>query len=167
MIYQLIKTVHIVSVISFVGGLLVLAVLIKASNLAVLRTVRRWDRMLTLPALGLVWATGLTIAMQGQWFGNGWLAIKLIAVLGLSGLHGALSGALRRIEAGNAASVPEVLRHAGIATISAVSAISFLVMLKPAMPDFRITATQRTMQESFEVDAKKHRRNPAPKNEKG
>lgn len=137
MIYQIIKAIHVASVMSFIGGMLILAVAAKANNLVVLRTVRRWDRCVTLPALGLVWITGLTIAIQGQWFGNTWLTIKLITVAGLSGLHGVLAGALSRIEFESMATVPEYLRQAGVVVIAAVCVISFLVILKPAVPGFR------------------------------
>ncbi|MEC4720769.1 CopD family protein [Noviherbaspirillum sp. CPCC 100848] len=145
MIYQVIKAIHVASVMSFISGLLILAVAAKANNLVVLRTVRRWDRCFTLPALGLVWITGLTIAIQGQWFGNTWLTIKLITVAGLSGLHGVLTGALRRIEFESTATVPEFLRQAGVVVIAAITVISFLVILKPAVPSFRaFTGSQIT-----------------------
>lgn len=51
--YQIIKAIHVASVMSFIGGLLILAVAARANNLVVLRGIRRWDRSFTLPALGL------------------------------------------------------------------------------------------------------------------
>lgn len=72
------------------------------------------------------------LAMQGQWFGEVWLTIKLIVVIALSGLHGACTGTLRRIALDTAAAEPEFFRYVGVAIIAAVTVIAFLVTTKPA-----------------------------------
>ena len=130
MIYLLIKAAHITSVTTFIGGLLMLSVSIGTSNLVVQRTVRRWDRRVTFPALALVWITGLTIALQGHWFGDWWLTIKLILVAGLSGLHGVLSGTIRRMERDGMVAAPAPFRKAGAVTIATMGMIALLVMIK-------------------------------------
>lgn len=132
MTYELIKAVHIISVMAFIGGLLLLAVTAGINNSVVVHSIRRWDRRVTTPALALVWVTGTAIAMHGQWFGEIWLSLKLIAVVGLSGLHAVLTGTLRRIELDVSGAAPRPFRQAGLAIVTAISAIVFLVILKPA-----------------------------------
>ncbi len=132
MSYQLIKALHVTSVMAFIGGLLMMSIAIGIPNLTVQRAVRRWDRRVTLPALALLWASGATIAMHGGWFGDVWLTCKLLFVAGLSALHGMLSGTMRRIErdAPQAVAVPLPFRHAGAITLVATAAIVLLVMVK-------------------------------------
>jgi len=51
-------------------------------------------------AILLVWALGLTLALQGHWFRSVWLPAKLVIVLALSAWHGVQSGVLRRLAGG-------------------------------------------------------------------
>jgi uncharacterized membrane protein len=131
MIYQLIKVIHVSSVITFIGGLLMLSLSISTTNLVVHRTVRRWDRRITLPALLLVWISGLTLAMQGHWFGHTWLTAKLCVVAGLSAFHGVLAGTSRLCEREHLTTVSVYLRKSAPITIGAVIAITTLVIVKP------------------------------------
>ena len=39
---------------------------------------------------------GILLGVQGGWFASAWLGMKILLVLVLSGLHGALVGTLRR-----------------------------------------------------------------------
>jgi protoporphyrinogen IX oxidase len=132
MIYLLIKAVHVTSVLVFVGGLLMLVVLGSTPNLVGARALRRWDGWVTSPALLLMWITGLTIASQGHWFEEAWLAIKLAIVTCLSAMHGMLAGALRRSERGAEPKTTGFVRYAAPATVAAVAIVTFLVVVKPS-----------------------------------
>jgi protoporphyrinogen IX oxidase len=59
-----------------------------------LRALQRW---VTSPALVLVWVLGVSMAVKAGWFAMGWLRLKLIFVLLLSGLHGWQMLTLRRL----------------------------------------------------------------------
>jgi len=132
MIYLLLKAAHVVAVVTFVGGLLMLSVGIRIANLAVHRAVRRWDRSVTVPALALVWITGIAIALSGHWFGAAWLSVKLAVVTALSALHGMLAGTLRRMERDDLVVVPaQWLGHAAGAVVVAVGIVVGLVVIKP------------------------------------
>ncbi|AJX35841.1 CopD family protein [Burkholderia oklahomensis] len=132
MIYLLLKAAHVASITVFVGGLLVLSIGIRIPNLVVQRAVLQWDRRATLPALALVWASGVTIALLGHWFGDAWLTVKLVLVTALSALHGILAGSLRRM-ARDDANVASVWRHAGIGSgiVAAAAVVIVLVVVKP------------------------------------
>ena len=132
MIYLLLKAAHVVAVVTFVGGLLMLSVGVRIANLAVHRTVRRWDRSVTVPALALVWITGIAIALSGHWFGAAWLSVKLAVVVALSALHGMLAGTLRRMERDDLVVVPaQWLGQAAGAVVVATGIVVGLVVIKP------------------------------------
>ncbi|GLU31601.1 CopD family protein [Trinickia caryophylli] len=131
MIYLLVKVVHISSVMTFVGGLLALSVGIRVQSLPLQRALGRWDRNVTSPALGLVWATGIAMVVLGHWFGDVWLTIKFLLVTALSALHGILSGKLRRIEHDGTGAVPPAWAgKTGLPIIAAIAAIVALVVFK-------------------------------------
>ncbi|MGZ2746477.1 CopD family protein [Burkholderia stagnalis] len=132
MSYLLLKAAHVLAVITFAGGLLMLSVCVRIANLTVHRAVRRWDRAVTAPALALVWITGIALALYGHWFGNAWLAAKLVVVVGLSGLHGILAGTLRRMARDDLVVVPKPwLGQAAGAVVVATGIVVGLVVIKP------------------------------------
>lgn len=139
--YEWIKAAHVVSVLVFSGGLIGLFVVYMAigargpqetdasGNLR--NAIQKWNWFITQPALFLVWAFGIWAAFNAGWFTETWLQIKLIFVIFLSGLHGALSGKLRRME------VDAPLRKSPPSTAIAVLllasfvAIGVLAVVKP------------------------------------
>ncbi|MCA8020796.1 CopD family protein [Burkholderia metallica] len=132
MIYLWIKAVHVAAVVTFVGGLLMLAVGVRIANLAVHRAVRRWDRTVTAPALALVWIAGIALALNGHWFGAAWLSVKFVVVAALSVLHGLLAGTLRRMERDDLVVVPASwLEYAAGAVVAATAIVVGLVVIKP------------------------------------
>ena len=136
MFYLWLKAVHVVAAILFATGSLGSALLIQwlkpqvpspdTSNIAV--RLRRWNARVTTPAMLVVWALGLTLAMQGGWSSSGWLRVKFILVLALSAMHGMQSGALRRLAAGM--TMPRV-SSTHTATAALVVAILMLAVAKP------------------------------------
>ncbi|AOJ36383.1 CopD family protein [Burkholderia metallica] len=132
MIYLWIKAVHVAAVVTFVGGLLMLAVGVRIANFAVHRAVRRWDRTVTAPALALVWIAGIALALNGHWFGAAWLSVKLVVVAALSVLHGLLAGTLRRMERDDLVVVPASWpEYAAGAVVAATAIVVGLVVIKP------------------------------------
>ncbi|MBL4795228.1 MAG: CopD family protein [Pseudomonadales bacterium] len=91
--YEFIKSVHVTSVICWMGSSIVVAFLLWAGDLSrkqalILRNV------MTISVL-LVWAMGLWMAKLAGWYSEGWFQAKFALVVVLSGLHGFLSGTLR------------------------------------------------------------------------
>jgi uncharacterized integral membrane protein (TIGR00701 family) len=139
--YLWIKAFHVASVVTWIGGMLVMALMLqivqKASperstaELRLLKAVRRWDQRVTSPAMGLAWVLGVALVYFGGWHAAGWLLVKLVFVLPLSALHGLQSGYLRRL-----ADVPEqeasaMLKYSGPLTIAAIVIIAVMVVAKP------------------------------------
>ncbi|MGB6231670.1 MAG: hypothetical protein WBF53_16255 [Litorimonas sp.] len=61
-----------------------------------MKPLKAYDRAVTTPAMILALALGITLGVLGGWFSSAWLGAKILLVIGLSGLHGALTGRLRR-----------------------------------------------------------------------
>jgi putative membrane protein len=139
-LYLWLKAIHIAAAMTWTSGIVVagLAVATRPARADLAATqearwldpIRRWDRRVTLPAMLLVWALGLTMAKQAGWFSSPWLMIKLAIVATLAVLHGVLSGRLHRLDR-DAGPLPAALRHAAPATILAVAMIAILAVTKP------------------------------------
>ncbi|WP_336816789.1 CopD family protein [Burkholderia gladioli] len=132
MIYLLIKALHVASVMTFVAGTLILSMCISIDNLVVLRAMRRWNSSVTTPALTLVWITGPSIAVMGHWFGAVWLSVKLVLVVGLSILHGVLSGSLQRAQHQGRLCHSSMFRFAAPAILALALVIVGLAVMKSA-----------------------------------
>lgn len=132
-LYPWLKALHVAAAFAFVGGVLAVSVFLQAmpanSPLVapIARGVRRWDQVVTTPAMLLVWGLGLTLATAGHWFAAGWLQAKLVLVVILSGLHGVQSGRLRRV-AGGVAIQPS---YAAMLVIGGIVGIAVLAVVKP------------------------------------
>jgi uncharacterized integral membrane protein (TIGR00701 family) len=138
--YLWLKALHIVAVITWIGGMLIVAVAAVSSardqheiagRAAFLAGVRRWDRRVTTPAMLVVWMLGLALASMGHWFPQAWLVAKFAMVLLLSAVHGVLSGNLRRLSLSPQPRSPAFLRYAASMIVVAVFVIVVLVVTKP------------------------------------
>lgn len=141
MAYLLVKALHIALVLFWVAGMVVQGFVLAAAaklpgpalpqELARLRLLRKWERLLTMPAMVGALASGVYLASSAGWFGTGWLSAKLALVLLLAAVHGMQAGWLRRLveasgegnEAGRARLLPLVLVVPVL--------IVLLVMMKP------------------------------------
>lgn len=134
------KAAHLLAVVTFAGGLLLTAVVLRLQHASptprlpserrLLVAARRWDRTVTTPALALVWLLGLTMAVRAGWMGAPWLLGKLVLVAGLTVLHGTQAGVLQRLVA-EQAPPPRWTRHAVAPMLAAVATCVLLVALKP------------------------------------
>jgi uncharacterized membrane protein len=135
--YLWLKALHLAAAITFVAGVLATALLLPPGGEAWLRDrlyvvhgLRRWHNRVTTPAMLIVWALGLALALQGGWFAHRWLQAKLVLVLALSAVHGVHSGALRRL-AGGSALRPPGLWPGGLLIAVLAAGIAVLAVTKP------------------------------------
>ena len=129
--YSVLKLLHMIAAALVVIGLMVSATAVAnpppAQRLAALR---RWDRFVTGPALGLLWILGITLALEGHWFASGaWLPAKMVLALVLSGLHGMQAGGMKRLARGESA--PSFLRFSPYLVAVLVIGVVALVETKP------------------------------------
>lgn len=142
MLYLTIKVLHVVAIIVWIGGMLLVALLLASIRPAVgpfllpehrlLAILHRWDRWVTAPAMVSAWVLGLAMAELGHWFVAAWFFAKLIIVLALTGLHGIQARILRRLVGIGARRKPIVaLRFAPLGILLCVGIVVALVVLKP------------------------------------
>jgi len=105
--YLWVKAVHLIAVISWMAGMLYLPRLFiyhcdATSGSQMSETFKVMEkRLLTLiinPAMIITWVLGLWLAWQGGWLLSGWFHAKLVLALGMSGMHGYLSAAVRKFD---------------------------------------------------------------------
>jgi putative membrane protein len=103
--YPWVKALHVIAVISWMAGMLYLPRLfvyhadaqpgsVQSETFKLME--RRLLRAIINPAMVVTWAAGLWLAWHGFAFQGGWLHAKITLVVLLSGVHGYLSGAVRR-----------------------------------------------------------------------
>ena len=106
--YLWIKSLHVISIIAWMAGLLYLPRLfvyhcaaetgsVQSETFKVME--RRLLRAIMTPAMILAWITGLTLAWQAGFFANGWFHLKLTLVLVLSASHGYMARCVRTFAA--------------------------------------------------------------------
>lgn len=140
-IYLWLKTLHILSVIAWAGGMLILPyiyiLLVKQpeNKDLYLNLARLLIRRMINGAMIFAYITGgglFWVLMQNGGMTHSWLHNKITIALLLSGCHGFLSGGLRRMR--NKGAAPKSLRYyqtfAAVITLSIV-AIVILAVQKP------------------------------------
>lgn len=143
--YLWVKALHVTAVIVWMAGMVVTPLLIAwlgrpaadegaemgKGRRAALGIVRRHYLVLATPAMLITWALGLWMAVEAGWMRYPWLIGKLALVVGLSALHGVLSGQLRRLTTDAAHVAPSWTRYGTMALVICIAIISVLVILKP------------------------------------
>lgn len=108
-LYLWLKSIHVVAVIGWIGGMLGVVYLFvwhvraeqgspQAELLSALEA--RILQVLVNPAMVITWGVGLWLAWQGGWYSSAWLHAKIAIVILLSGLHGWVVRAARTFTAG-------------------------------------------------------------------
>jgi protoporphyrinogen IX oxidase len=140
MTYGIVKSLHIISVIAWMAGLLYLPRLfVYHSRLPTgsdaketfVAMERRLLKAIMLPAMLATWVFGLWLAVLLAAWSQGWLHAKIALVILLSAIHGLFAREARRLAEGGpprAAKFYRILNE--VPTLIAI-AIVFLVVLKP------------------------------------
>jgi len=98
------KAIHIIAVIAWMAGMLYLPRLFVyhaevATGSPQSETFKLMERRLLQiiinPAMTITWVLGLWLAWKGFSFSGGWLHLKILLVVAMSGLHGYVSQAVR------------------------------------------------------------------------
>jgi protoporphyrinogen IX oxidase len=140
MLYLVLKSLHIVSVIAWMAGMLYLPRLFvyhadtepgskQSETFKIME--RRLMRAIINPAMAATWVFGLSIAyLQNYWL-QGWFILKLVLVLALSGVHGAFSRWRKDFEADRNTRPARFYRIWNEVPTLLMIGIVFVVVLKP------------------------------------
>ena len=131
MLYDLTKVAHILSLFVWIGGMVAVALALRYPALVHMKPLKAYDRAVTTPAMILALSFGILLGVQGGWFTSAWFGMKILLVLALSGLHGALVGKLRRAisqHPGDSEPSGQILLPGGLGLLTL---IVFLVTIKP------------------------------------
>jgi protoporphyrinogen IX oxidase len=140
MTYDIIKSLHIISVISWMAGMLYLPRLFvyhadakAGSELSeTLKTMeRKLLRYIMTPAMIATWCLGLYLMIESNAMQNGWMHAKLSLVIILSGVHGLLAKHRKEFEQDRNRKQAHYYRLLNEVPTLAMIAIVFLVELKP------------------------------------
>jgi protoporphyrinogen IX oxidase len=99
-LYLWLKAFHVIAVIAWMAGMLYLPRLFayhcetvpgsaESERFKVME--RKLLRMIVNPAMIAVWVLGIALALQSHAYLERWLQLKFVAVLAMSGLHGAFA----------------------------------------------------------------------------
>jgi len=138
--YNIVKSLHIISVVAWMAGMLYLPRLfVYHSQLSpnsdarvTFETMeRRLLKVIIVPAMLATWGFGIWLAVLLQAWDQGWLHVKLLLVLILSGLHGFLSREARRLAQGGTPRPAKFYRIINEVPTLILIAVVFLVVTKP------------------------------------
>ena len=100
--YEVVKIIHLIAMVIWMAGMILAPILIiEISKLSdrkpAAAALRAWYLRVFSPAMIVLWIAGLYIMSIGGWFDQTWMIAKLGFIVVLSGLHGAMSGQMRRM----------------------------------------------------------------------
>lgn len=141
MLYLSLKALHIVFVVAWMAGMLIFP-RYKVHQMSakpgepLFDTLRdasaKLKKVILTPAMLAVWVLGLAlVALNPALASGGWFGVKLLLVLGLTGVHGYFSALGKKIDAGEQPVTPQRLRMLNELPFVLMIGIVFLVVLKP------------------------------------
>ena len=140
-LYLWVKALHVIFVIALMAGLLIfprykLHQLKAEPGDELFETMKeasnRLRKIILNPALILVWVLGIAMVVLNQsLLTQGWLHVKFVLVLLLSGLHGYFIGIGKKIDRGDVAPSPKTMKMLNEVPFVIMIGIVVLVVVKP------------------------------------
>jgi protoporphyrinogen IX oxidase len=138
--YEWIKALHVIAVISWMAGMLYLPRLFvyhceaeagskQSETFKVME--RRLLKVIINPAMIATWLAGLHLAWAGHWYLSGWFHLKLLLVLVLSAVHGFFARIVRAFAADHNPYSPKFYRIINEVPTILMIGIVILVIVKP------------------------------------
>ena len=140
--YEWIKALHLITVISWMAGLLYLPRLFiyhceaeigsdKSETFKIME--RRLLRFIMTPAMAISWIAGLYLLFDGEWLSGGdyWIYVKLICVIIMSGSHDMLARHYRNFAADKNTKPAKFFRIVNEVPTVLMILIVIMVIVKP------------------------------------
>lgn len=138
--YEWIKALHVIAVISWMAGMLYLPRLFvyhasaaAGSELSATLKIMEWRllKFIMNPAMMVTWFAGLYLAWAGNWHTAYWFQLKFLLVIAMSGVHGFLVGRLRDFDQDKNTHSPKFYRLINEVPTVLLIVIVILVIVKP------------------------------------
>lgn len=138
--YDWVKALHVIAVISWMAGMLYLPRLFvyhceaergskRSETFKIME--RRLLKVIINPAMIVAWLAGIYLAWAGHWLSAGWLQVKFVLVLALSGVHGFFSRCVKDFAADRNVRSQRFFRIINEVPTLLMIAIVILVVVKP------------------------------------
>ena len=138
--YEWIKALHVIAVISWMAGMLYLPRLFvyhceaeigskQSETFKVME--RRLLKAIINPAMIVTWLAGIYLVWAGHWYLSGWFHLKLLLVLVMSAVHGFFVGRVRAFAADSNSYSQKFYRIINEVPTVLMIAIVILVIVKP------------------------------------
>src|SRR5262249_6156067 len=138
--YEWIKALHVIAVISWMAGMLYLPRLFvyhceaelgskQSETFKVME--RRLLKAIINPAMIVTWLAGLYLAWKGHWETSPWVHAKFLLVLAMSGVHGAFSRMVKNFAADQNTNSQKFYRIINELPTALMILIVVLVIVKP------------------------------------
>ncbi|HSG88742.1 MAG TPA: CopD family protein [Pseudomonadales bacterium] len=138
MTYLLVKALHILAVVLWLGTALFIAALLPRisdlhgeSRQRWLATLRKIAKRLETPAMILTWVLGIALMLWGGWASAAWMHAKLTLVLVLTGLHGIQAGRFKKLAKDPEHELPAWFGWLFPVMLLMLTAVIVLVAVKP------------------------------------
>jgi len=133
-LYLVLKPFHVTAMVAWMATMIVAPlVLVRRAEPKALASLRWVLLDLTTPSMFITLALGLWLAQEAGWFRAGWLQLKLVLVIILTGLHGVISGQARRLAADPDYAASPILRSVSWIVLLCVAGVALLVIIKPEL----------------------------------
>ena len=143
MIYLVLKSLHIIAAMVWAVGMVAHPWLVTQlgqqplprsdGTQLLLANLRRWDRVSTGVAMGLVFALGIWMGAQAGWFSHNWWRLKFALAFALGGLHGVGARQVRKMAA-DPNHLPLDLSWVRVLNLLVISALVTTAVVKPSIP---------------------------------
>ncbi len=140
-VYVWVKAIHIIFVVAWMAGLLIFPRYKLHQSKAepggeLFETMKdasaRLRRIILTPALLIVWGLGITMLVMNQaLLTNGWMHVKLLLVLALSGVHGYFISIGRKIDQGDQAVSAKSLKMLNELPFVIMIGVVIMAVVKP------------------------------------
>ena len=141
MLYLWVKAFHIIFVVAWMASMLIyprykIHQLSSRPGEPLFDTLRdaalRLKGTIMTPSMVLVWLLGLgLVAINPAYLSTGWFWVKLVLVVALSGIHGALLGMGRKVDGGERPVSPKALRVLNEVPFVLLIIIVIMVVVRP------------------------------------
>ncbi len=140
-LYSWVRALHIIFVIALIAGLLIfprykLHQLASAPGEPLFEAMKaasaKLRKIILTPAIVMVWVLGITmLVLNPDLLSQGWMHVKLLLVLGLSGLHGYFISMGRKIDTGISNISPKALKRMNEIPFLITIIVVILAVVKP------------------------------------